>query len=59
MLQITEISITKQANSVIEKETRVVVIRGSGWGKEESEEGTHKVQASSYKMNKYYERTAW
>ena len=53
MLQITEISITKQANSIKEKEIRVVVIRGSGWGKEELEEGTQKVQASSYKINKH------
>ena len=43
----------KRTNKLIVKETRLVVIRGRGWEKRESEKDDQKVQTSSYKINKY------
>ena len=45
--------IFKKKNKLIEKKMRIVVTRGGGWREEELDEGSQKVQTSSYKTNKY------
>ena len=43
----------KEKNKFIEKEIRLVVTRNRVWGQRELDEGSQKVQTSSYKINKY------
>ena len=51
VLQVNYTSKNKQINKLAEKEIRFVVTRDEEWGQGELDEGSQKVQISSYKIN--------